>query len=269
MIDNQQNKIQLRFKAIRKHFEIGQVEFAKKSGLTQSQVSEIEGGKRNITPAISILLEDNLNIDRKWLETGVGDMFKSNALNEPAVEYKTNKPQSNAILIGEINDPDDESPYYDLGNGQFIMVVPIVPIKAQAGYIKHYYDEQYISENFTQKHSFAVSRVYRGKYMAFINEGHSMDNGVAGEAILEGSTVTGREIQKVHWRNKFHIHRYKDYVIVHQDGIFTKRITHHDTEKGIITCHSLNPDKELYPDFDLNLDECLQILNIVNVTDPR
>lgn len=178
-------------------------------------------------------------------------------------------PKSNAIEIGELTDDDDSSPFIDIGGGQYIMVVPLVPIKAQAGYIQNYNDEQYIAENFTQKHSFAVSRVYRGKYMAFIVDGDSMDNGVAGEAIPEGYTVTGREIQKQHWRNKFHIHRYKDYIIVHQDGIFIKQISKHDTEQGVITCHSLNPNKDIYADFDLNLDECYQIFNVVNVTQTK
>lgn len=174
----------------------------------------------------------------------------------------------NTVKIGEIENDNENSPFIDLGNGQYIMVVPVVPIKAQAGYIRHYNDEQYIAENFTDKHTFAVSRVYRGKYMAFIVDGDSMDDGTS-EAIIEGSTVTGREIQKHHWTNKFHIHRYKDYVIVHEDGIFTKRIVKHDTEGGTIICHSLNTNKDIYPDFELKLDDCYQIFNIVNVTQTR
>ena len=174
--------------------------------------------------------------------------------------------KSNAIMIGEIESDDESSPYIDMGNGQYTMIVPIVPIRAQAGYIEHYNDERFIQENFTEKHSFTVSRVYRGRYMAFIVDGDSMDNGVAGEAIQEGSTITGREIQRQLWKNKFHIHRYKDYVIVHKDGIYVKQISKHDTENGVITCHSLNQD---YEDFDLNLDECLQIFNVVNVTQTR
>lgn len=177
-------------------------------------------------------------------------------------------PAINAFKIGEIAGDEENSPFIDIGNGQYIMVVPIVPIKAQAGYIQNYNDEQYIAENFTEKHTFSVSRVYRGRYMAFIVDGDSMDDGTSG-AIIEGSTVTGREIQKHHWHNKFHINRYKDYVIVHHDGIFVKRIIEHDTTNGTIICHSLNPDKNLYADFELNLDECLQIFNVVNVTQTR
>jgi hypothetical protein len=147
------------------------------------------------------------------------------------------------------------------------MIVELVPVKAQAGYIEHYSDELYLKDNF-DKHSFVVSKMYRGKYRAFIVEGDSMNNGTD-ESIKEGYIVTGRVIQRHYWKSKFHIHKYQDYVIVHKDGIFTKRITSHDVEKGIITCHSLNPDKDRYPDFELNLDECLQVFNIVSITQPR
>jgi len=194
---------------------------------------------------------------------------KENFIKADNLSDVTNQiPKSNGLIIGEIGQGDEESPFIQIGPDQYIMVVPLVPIKAQAGYINNYNDENYIQENFTQKHSFAVSRVYRGKYMAFIVDGDSMDDGTK-NSIPEGSTVTGREIQKHHWRNKFHIHRYQDYIIVHEDGIFVKQITKHDTEKGIITCHSLNQNKEIYADFDLNLDQCLQIFNVVNVTQTK
>ena len=174
---------------------------------------------------------------------------------------------SNAILLGEINYPEDESPYTDLGNGKYLMVVPLVPIRAQAGYIDHFEDSEYIESTF-DKHYFTVDRQYRGKYMAFVVDGDSMDND-SKEAIVSGSIVTGRDIQRQHWRNKLHLHRFQDYIIVHKDNIVIKRITNHNVDKGIITCHSLNENKEKYPDFDLYLDDCLQILNIVNVTQVR
>lgn len=237
-------------------------EIAKSVGFSSQDFTDIKSGKKDLPRKFLDSIAGKYPISKSFILTG-----QENS-EEKLSRKENNIPGSNAVIIGEIQNPEDESSFIDIGNGQFIMVVPVVPIRAQAGYIQNYHDEKYIEENFTQKHSFAVSRVYRGRYMAFIIDGDSMDDGTS-NAIIEGSTVTGREIQKTHWRNKFHIHRYKDYVIVHRDGIFTKRITQHDTENGIITCNSLNPNKELYGDFDLNLDDCLQIFNIVNVTQPR
>lgn len=176
------------------------------------------------------------------------------------------KDQSNAYNIGQMQQQDGDSPFIDLGNGQYIMIVPLVQDYAYAGYLGGYQDSEYLDE--LPKHSFVVNKQHRGHYMAFQVIGDSMSNGTD-ESITEGSTVTGREIQRHLWNSRFHIHRFKDYVIVHKDGILIKRIIKHDVDTGIITCQSLNPDREWYPDFDLNLDDCTQIFNIVNVTQIR
>jgi len=174
--------------------------------------------------------------------------------------------QSNAYSVGDIQHNESESPFVDLGNGQYIMIVPLVQDYAYAGYLGGYQDEEYIDE--LPKHSFVVNKQHKGKYMAFQVIGDSMSNGTE-ESITEGSTVTGREIQRHLWSSRFHIHRFKDYVIVHKEGILIKRIIKHDVEAGLIVCQSLNPDKDAYPDFELNLDDCSQIFNIVNVTQIR
>jgi hypothetical protein len=218
---------------------------------------------KNATAVNQLLSEKILHtygeINPIWWETGEGNMLK--------VVSKEKKQPSNAIAIGELQQKDGESSFVDLSNGKFLMIVPKVPIKAQAGYIEHYFDEQYIEDHF-EKEYFVVNQIYRGKYMSYVVDGDSMDDG-SKNSITEGSTVLARDVQKTHWRNKLHLHRFKDYVIVHKDGIFIKRITQHDTDKGTITCNSLNPDKEKHADFDLRLDDCLQILNVVRVTQER
>jgi hypothetical protein len=174
--------------------------------------------------------------------------------------------QGNGYSVGPLQQVDGDSPFIDLGNGQYIMIVPLVQEYAYAGYLAGYQDDEYLEE--LPKHSFVVNKQHRGQYMAFQVIGDSMSNGTD-ESITEGSTVTGREIQRHLWNSRFHIHRFKDYVIVHKEGILIKRIIKHDVDGGVITCQSLNPDKEWYPDFDLNLDDCTQIFNIVNVTQIR
>jgi len=257
-------------KQLREQSNLTQKQLSDITGIPQGTISRFEASKDEIKKVSTLKVFEeffkNVELD---IQSGVKVSHSSNEAADNNKTVTKKLPQSNAVEIGEIQDGEDSSPFIDIGGGQYIMVVPLIPIRAQASYVEHYDDERYINENFTQKHSFAVSRVYRGKYMAFIVDGESMDNGVAGEAIPEGYTVTGREIQQHHWRNKFHIHRYRDYIIVHKDGIFVKQIIKHDTENGIITCHSLNPDKDQYFDFDLNLDECYQIFNVVNVTQTK
>ncbi|QTE35991.1 hypothetical protein J3L18_23035 [Mucilaginibacter gossypii] len=192
-------------------------------------------------------------------------------LSEGDQAFETAK-KNPAIALGELKIEGNESPYIDMGNGQFLMVVPLIPIRASAGYREHFQDESYIDSHY-DKHYFPVTRQYRGKYFAFVVDGDSMENWtseeMARQSISEGATVTGRDIPKQHWVNKFHLKSFQDYVIVHKDTILVKRIINHDTINGIITCNSLNPDKIRHPDFDLDLNDCLQILNIVNVTQAR
>jgi len=214
---------------------------------TNSSITEIIKGRQNIDLDKLNLFKEKY---RKFIPDSKSIMGKS----------------SNGFLVGEIQQNDTDSPFIDLGTGQFIMIVPLVQDYAYAGYLAGYQDEEYIEE--LPKHSFVVNKQHRGKYMAFQVIGDSMSDGTD-ESITEGSTVTGREIQRHLWSSRFHIHRFKDYVIVHKEGILIKRIIKHDVETGIITCLSLNPDKDSYPDFELNLDDCKQIFKIVNVTQIR
>ncbi|MGZ3753621.1 MAG: S24 family peptidase [Mucilaginibacter sp.] len=231
--------------------------FEKEIGLSNGYLNTQKKREADLGESVIKKIVDNsLDLNLDWLMTGKGQMLKSKSL-----------PPSNAMAIGELKISEEESPYIDLGNGQFLMVVPLIPIKASAGYRENFQDENYINTHY-DKHYFPVTRQYRGKYFAFVVDGPSMDNGTS-EAIIEGSTVTGRDIQKQHWVNKFHLKSFQDYIIVHKDVILVKRIIEHDTENGTILCHSLNPDKNKHPDFTIQLDECLQILNIVNVTQPR
>lgn len=214
---------------------------------TNSSITEIVKGRQNIDM-------EKLGIFKEKYRKFIADVKPSVARG------------ANGFLIGEIQQNETDSPFIDLGTGQFIMIVPLVQDYAYAGYLAGYQDEEYIED--LPKHSFVVNKQHRGKYMAFQVIGDSMSDGTD-ESITEGSTVTGREIQRHLWSSRFHIHRFKDYVIVHKEGILIKRIIKHDVETGVITCLSLNPDKEAYPDFELNLDDCRQIFNIVNVTQIR
>lgn len=248
--------IKERIKAIADYYKVNISQLERRSGLSNGYVNSI---RNSISDSkLEQISKAFPEINPVWIKMNVGEMLKSGD------KYK---PVTNAVAIGEITYSEEASPYIDLGNNQFLMVVPLIPIKASAGYRENFQDENYINTHY-DKHYFPVTRQYRGKYFAFVTEGPSMDDGTS-EAIIEGSTVTGRDIQKQHWVNKFHMGSFKDYVIVHRDVILVKRIIDHNTEKGTILCNSLNPDKRKYPDFEINLDECLQILNIVNVTQPR
>lgn len=233
-------------------------EFGKAIKMSKSYVSEILKSEK-APKTMGQKLEDHLGVSRKWYEEGEGQMLLETLGTQ----------KENSTFIGEIQHPIelDGSPFIDLGEGKYIMVVPLVNEYAYAGYLPGYRDPEYLEE--LPKHTIIVDRHHRGQYRAFEIVGDSMDDNTK-ESISDGSIVTGREIQQHLWTSKFHTHRFKDYVIVHKKyGIITKRIVNHNTDTGVITCHSLNPDKDKYPDFDIHLDEVKQVFNIVNVLQKR
>lgn len=152
----------------------------------------------------------------------------------------------------------------DIGGGDHVMIVPLVEYYAAAGYMSGWHDTEYLDT--LRKHSIIVDKVHFGKYRAFRVKGDSMDND-SRDSISEGDVVTGRSIDREFWKNKLHLHRWLDYVIVHKDeGIVLKRIIKHDVDRGVITCHSLN---EIYSDYEINLDDCFELYNIVRVEKSR
>lgn len=73
-----------RIKQIRKTLSLSQKEFGERLGVTDSAISIIESGRRNITEQMekSICREFNVNYD--WLKYGTGEMFE--AIPETSVD---------------------------------------------------------------------------------------------------------------------------------------------------------------------------------------
>lgn len=167
----------------------------------------------------------------------------------------------NAIDIGNLRD-DKFSQLIEISPGRFRMKVELVPVYAQAGYLSDFADPQYLED--LPVHYFTTTHPAKGKYRAFEVYGDSMDNGNIYEAIPSGIVVVGREVDRQHWTSKLHNHKWKNWIFVHKtEGIVVKQIAHQDLETGNITLRSLNPDKDKYPDFTINLDDVAQIYNVI------
>mgnify|MGYP003112983674 CR=1 FL=1 len=151
------------------------------------------------------------------------------------------------------------SRYRELPNGKWLLSVPLIPYKAQASYINHFNDAEWISEQ--MEVTFVVDIKGQGVYRAFEIVNDSMDDD-SKRSIPSGSIVLGRELGKQHWKDQLRINHYNNWIIVHQDTILCKEIIKHDSAKGIITCHSLNDSPE-YSDFEINLNEVKQLFNII------
>tara|TARA_R100001510_G_C7655524_1_gene214738 strand:+ start:1989 stop:2681 length:693 start_codon:yes stop_codon:yes gene_type:complete len=146
-------------------------------------------------------------------------------------------------------------------NYERFKLVPLVTHRAQAGFLSGWGDDEYMEE--LPKVPWEVDKEYKGRYVTFEVAGDSMESDTnPRESIFEGDLLLCREVQRVHWKNKLHIHKW-DFVIVHRrDGILVKRIIEHKTGNGALVLHSLNP---YYDDFEVEMDDLIAIFNIVDI----
>lgn len=70
--------INKRFIELRKSLNLTQREIGNIIGLSNSGISSIESGQRNVTDKHIKLLVSSLNVNESWLRTGEGDMFVEN-----------------------------------------------------------------------------------------------------------------------------------------------------------------------------------------------
>lgn len=150
-----------------------------------------------------------------------------------------------------------------LPNGQYVMTMPLAEVKIQAGLLDHFQDVDYIKG--LEQHSIIVDKPLKGRYLAFRVSGDSMDDN-SKDAIPAGYIVSTRELQQHHWRSKLRFKDYRFWVIYTSQARMPllKEIVGHDTESGIITCHSLNDSPE-YNDFDLSLNDVQALFYVVDV----
>lgn len=219
-------------KEIRRNLKVSQSKLAEMVGLSLRTIQNYEAGAV-IPEATAKLLRSLSNI---------------NVLGETEAAYKINK-SHDAIWV----------------NYEAFKLVPLVTHRAQAGFLSGWGDSEYIEE--LPKVPWEVDKEYKGKYMTFEVEGYSMESDEnPRESLFEGDLLLCREVPKLHWKNKLHIHKW-DFVIAHrEEGLLVKRITKHDTNTGKLTLHSLN---SMYDDKEVFMDDLIAIFNIVDIKRSR
>lgn len=79
-----------RIRALRKELGLSQKAFSAKLGITDSGLSNLESGKRNLTEQMIISICREFNANRTWLVEGVGEMFTdipNTLLDELALQF--------------------------------------------------------------------------------------------------------------------------------------------------------------------------------------
>ncbi len=244
-------------------------EFYTKSSLSPGLFKNVGLKSELGSDKIAKILDSFPNLNPEWLLTGEGSMFKKPDnkskfffLFDNEEREKKNSPEENIensepiVHVGSTGNK-----YTEMESGKFRVSVPLVPAHAYARYISDFQDVEF-KEDFEYV-EFIVDIVGKGKYYAFEIKGDSMDDD-SKRSIPDRSTVLARDLMKEHWKNKLNFRRFPFWIIVHQNNIMCKEIIGHDVERGIIKCHSLNDSPE-YTDFEVDLREVKQLLNIVKI----
>jgi len=90
--------INKRFKEIRFDKDLSQKEYAEAISLKTRQVTEIERGNQKVSIDIAIKVEDEFNINLRWLLTGRGEKY----LNSDANSVNVNNQNGNVAVNGTI-----------------------------------------------------------------------------------------------------------------------------------------------------------------------
>lgn len=132
-----------------------------------------------------------------------------------------------------------------------VSFIPLVPLKAQAGYLCGYGDTEYIAKLPT----IPFIKMGNDKLLAFEVSGDSMDDG-SSRAYQNGDIVICKECPtELIKTNGLHT-KGREFIIVHTNGILLKSISDIDLTSGNLTLHSYNP---LFDDLTLDLTEVKQI----------
>lgn len=89
-----------RLKLIRKHFGINQKEMGDKIKLSQTHISSLENGAREITDRIISDICREFNVNEHWLRTGEGEMFvqkQTFSLDEKAKQHNLSQLETDII----------------------------------------------------------------------------------------------------------------------------------------------------------------------------
>tara|TARA_Y100001963_G_scaffold140507_1_gene207609 strand:- start:495 stop:1130 length:636 start_codon:yes stop_codon:yes gene_type:complete len=204
---------------------------------------------------------DQIRINRKKLGLTQDQLAKKLGVSKRTIiNYEKGEtiPDSKSALLHQIlSKSEDEALPVDYGN---YLQIPLIQHRARAGFLSGWEDPEYVQELPTIL--WEVDKEYKGRYVCFEVTGDSMDND-SRESIVEKDVLLCREIQRVHWTNKLHLHRWKNFVIVHrQEGILIKRVLEHNTETGRLLLHSLNP---LYEDQEVFMDDLIAIFNVIDI----
>ena len=175
-------------------------------------------------------------LNTEWLLTGNGEMLKSEeaAVKPPRIEIiepikVEGKSLMPKVIVLEEEDGEKER-------------IPLVPVKAQAGYLRGYDDPKFIRK----LPMYNLPGMRNGTFRMFQVEGLSMY-----PTLQSGSYVVGQFVED--WQ---HISNNRIYVVVSTEGVIVKRVLNKIEKYGSLYCKS---DNRVFPHINVRLNDVKEI----------
>lgn len=235
-----------------------QEEFAVNIGTTQSNIGQMERGERAIGKNVTFKILTTFNVNSDWWLTGEGNPLNRKELRPRGVfdgEDDSEVIQETFVTKG------GNKHKFDI-EGSILMEVPFVNKPAYAGYPQIFDDHVKIEETLPTI-LLPVEKVHRGEYRCFEVLGDSMCGDPNEPQIFEGEIVVCRRLQRHLWNSQLHLKRRRVWVIVLRNDILIKEIVNHDVKNHTITIHSFNPNKNIYPDEVISLNDVYELFYVM------
>ena len=172
---------------------------------------------------LNVILEKYPKLNIEWLITGKGEMLKGEQTFSRNIKDLMPK-----VVV--VDDRENDR-------------IPLVPVRAQAGYLSSYDDVEFIETLPT----YSLPNMTNGTFRIFQVSGLSMY-----PTLQDGSYVVGRFVDN--WE---HLSSNRVCVVVTQnDGIIVKRVTNTIAKYGTLYCKSDNRD---YPHISVRVEEVREI----------
>ncbi|GET46467.1 S24 family peptidase [Capnocytophaga felis] len=180
---------------------------------------------------IEKILSSYSDINPIWLLTGEGDIFK-NEIHPPVEIITPTKVKGRDLMpkVVVVDDADNDR-------------IPLVLIKAQAGYLNGYGDPEYIEKLPT----YSVPTLRNGTYRMFQVGGHSMYPTLQNNSYVVGEFVENWEQMS---DNRIYV------VVTSTEGIIVKRVINRLKEYESLYCKSDNRD---YPHISVNVQDIKEV----------
>ena len=234
-------------------------EAAKRCDMAPSQMHNILNGKNyGIQHFIKILngfqdlnILELFDLDVSTLQR-MGVTFGGNSGGNPD-QAKGSQPYviEDTQELNVVNEPPAATirPVMVTMNDQLVENIAFVPIKAQAGYLQGYANQEYVEK----LPSFSLPGFQNGTYRAFEVEGHSMLQ-IDNKGFHPGDITINQYVENPH-----QIRDGRVYVVVTPDGMLLKRcINRLDGETPRLICKSDNRSGD-YPDIPLSPEQIIEV----------